>query len=62
MARSVTQAISEVGPEESTSVLREYLTHVPVVCPYVDVTPTSSLEAFAAEAPCHPVFRLSPVP
>ncbi len=60
--RSETLAISEVGPEEGASVLREYLTHVPAVRPYFDVTPASTLEAFATEAPRHPVFRLTPVP
>jgi hypothetical protein len=58
----VTLDISEVGPEESAPVLREYPTPVPVVRPYFDVTLASSLEVFAAEAPRHPVFRLSPVP
>ena len=38
--------------------LRDYLRKVRVVRPYFDVTPESPLEAFAAEASRHPVFRL----
>jgi hypothetical protein len=31
---------------------------VPITRPYFDVTPESSLDAFAAEASRHPVFEL----
>lgn len=48
----------EVGPQESATVLRTYLRHVPIVRPFFDVHPDSPLGAFAAEAPRHPVFRL----
>lgn len=50
----------EVRGEEAAPILREYLGKIRVVRPYFDVTPTSSLEAFAAEADHHPVFRLEP--
>jgi len=56
--RSETVAIEELGPAESAPVLRRYLAEVPIVRPFFDVTPDSPLEAFAAEAPRHPVFRI----
>ena len=51
--------VEEVGPEEAAPVLREYLRQTPIVKPYFDATADSPLEAFAAEAARHPVFRLS---
>ena len=51
--------VDEVGPEEAAPVLREYLRHTPIVKPYFDATADSPLEAFAAEAARHPVFRIS---
>lgn len=51
--------VEEVGPEEAAPVLREYLCHTPIVKAYFDATADSPLEAFAAEAARHPVFRLS---
>jgi deazaflavin-dependent oxidoreductase (nitroreductase family) len=51
--------VEEVGPEEAAPVLREYLRHTPLVKPYFDATRDSPLEAFAAEAARHPVFRVS---
>jgi deazaflavin-dependent oxidoreductase (nitroreductase family) len=51
--------VDEVGPEEAAPVLREYLRHTPIVKPYFDATKDSPLEAFAAEAARHPVFRVS---
>ena len=51
--------VDEVGREEAAPVLREYLRHTPIVKPYFDATTDSPLEAFAAEATRHPVFRVS---
>jgi deazaflavin-dependent oxidoreductase (nitroreductase family) len=53
--------VSEVGPQESAPVLREYLRQVSVVRPFFDVSPDSPLEAFVAEAGRHPVFRIEPL-
>lgn len=53
--------ISEVGSQESAPVLREYLRRVRTVRPFFDVSPDSPLEAFAAEAGRHPVFRIEPL-
>jgi deazaflavin-dependent oxidoreductase (nitroreductase family) len=53
-------AIEELGPDESAPILQEYLREVRIVQPFFDVRPDSPLEAFAAEAPRHPVFRLHP--
>jgi deazaflavin-dependent oxidoreductase (nitroreductase family) len=50
--------IEEVGPEEAAPVLRRYLRGTPIVKPYFDVARNAPLEAFAAEAARHPVFRL----
>jgi deazaflavin-dependent oxidoreductase (nitroreductase family) len=57
--RAETLRTDEVAPEEAAPVLREYLKGVPVARPYFEVTPDSPLEEFEAEAPRHPVFRLS---
>lgn len=53
-----TLQIVELPPEEAAPVLQRYVTEVPITRPYFDVTPSSDLAAFRAEAPRHPVFRL----
>ncbi|MGZ4411738.1 MAG: nitroreductase/quinone reductase family protein [Gaiellaceae bacterium] len=50
--------ISEVGPQESAPVLREYLRQARTVRSSFDASPDSPLEAFVAEAGRHPVFRI----
>ena len=57
--RSDTMRISELEPEEAAPVLRTYVQRVSVVRPYFDAAPDAPLDAFAAEAPRHPVFRLT---
>jgi len=56
--RSETVAVAEVEPEESAPVLRRYLAEVPITRPFFDAAPDANLEAFKAEAPQHPVFRI----
>ena len=56
--RTTRYRIQEVGPEEAAPVLREYLRTTPIVKPYFDADAGAPLEAFAAEAARHPVFRL----
>ena len=56
--RSETVAIVELGSEESAPVLKQYVTEVPITRPFFDAKPDSPLEAFVAEAPRHPVFRI----
>jgi deazaflavin-dependent oxidoreductase (nitroreductase family) len=51
-------AVVEVGPEEAGSVLRDYLRSTPVTKRFFDVRADSPLEAFVADAPHHPVFRI----
>jgi deazaflavin-dependent oxidoreductase (nitroreductase family) len=51
--------IEQATPEQSAPVLQRYLKAVPVVRPFFDVTPNSPLADFTAEAPRHPVFRLT---
>ncbi len=59
-ARKTTRhRVEEVGAEAAAPVLREYLRKTPVVKPYFDATADAPLEAFAAEAASHPVFRVS---
>lgn len=54
-----TVVVEELSPQEAAPVLREYLRMAGVVvAPFFDVTRDSPLEAFAAEADRHPVFRL----
>jgi deazaflavin-dependent oxidoreductase (nitroreductase family) len=58
-ARKTTRhAVEEVGPEEAAPVLREYLRTTPVVKRFFGVGRDDPLEAFVAEAPRHPVFRI----
>lgn len=57
--RSLAFQVEEVAPELAAPVLKRYLTSVRVVRPFFDVTPDSPLDAFVAEAPRHPVFRLT---
>jgi deazaflavin-dependent oxidoreductase (nitroreductase family) len=54
--------ITEVAPAEAAPVLRQYLRESAITRPYFDVTPQSSDEAIAAEAPRHPVFLLPGAP
>lgn len=49
--------IEEVGPDEAAPVLREYLRTTSIVKRYFDADVDAPLEAFAAEADRHPVFR-----
>jgi deazaflavin-dependent oxidoreductase (nitroreductase family) len=50
--------VEEVGPEEAAPVLRAYLGTTPVVQRFFGVDPDDPLDAFVAEAPKHPVFRV----
>jgi len=56
VGRSATR-FREVGPE-AVVVLHEYLRATPIVKSYFDAAADAPLEAFAAEALHHPVFRL----
>jgi deazaflavin-dependent oxidoreductase (nitroreductase family) len=52
-------AVTEVNDAEAGPVLRSYLRKAPVTRPFFDLKPSDPVEAFIAEAPRHPVFRLS---
>jgi deazaflavin-dependent oxidoreductase (nitroreductase family) len=58
--KTIAYDLEEVGPEEAAPVLRAYLRATPIVRPYFEARPDAPLEAFAAEAGAHPVFRLLP--
>lgn len=61
--RSERVKIVELGPKESAPVLRTYIKQVPIVRPFFDVAPASTLEAIETEASRHPVFQiLGPAP
>jgi len=51
--------IEEVSAELAAPILQRYIATIPIVRPYFDVTPSSPITEFIAEAPRHPVFRLS---
>ena len=53
--------LSEVGPQESAPVLRQYLRHAKTVRSSFVASPDSPLDAFVAEAGRHPVFRIESV-
>jgi deazaflavin-dependent oxidoreductase (nitroreductase family) len=53
-----TVSIVELGPAESALVLKRYVTEVPITRSFFDARPDSPVEAFEAEAPRHPVFRI----
>jgi deazaflavin-dependent oxidoreductase (nitroreductase family) len=59
--RQETLRVTELTPEDSVRVLRQYLREVPVTRTYFDVTADSTDEEIAAEAPRHPVFALIPL-
>jgi hypothetical protein len=57
--RRETVAIEEeLDPERSAPVLMRYIAEEPTTRRFFEVTSRSSLEAFAAEASRHPVFRI----
>jgi deazaflavin-dependent oxidoreductase (nitroreductase family) len=56
--RTDTLQIEELDPQEAAPVLREYVRKVAVTRPFFDADRDAPLEAFAAEAQRHPVFRL----
>lgn len=54
-------AVEELAPEEAVPVLRRYYELGRVTRPFFDVDLSAPFEAWAAEAPRHPVFRLRPL-
>jgi deazaflavin-dependent oxidoreductase (nitroreductase family) len=53
-----TLPITEVGPQESAPVLKRYAQEQRITRPWFDAAHDGPVEAFAAEAARHPVFRL----
>jgi deazaflavin-dependent oxidoreductase (nitroreductase family) len=58
-SRSETVRIIELAPAEAAPVLKKYVIDVPVVRAFFDVGPQSDIKDFIAEAPRHPVFRIT---
>jgi len=50
----------EIDPTEAGPILRRYVRQVAITRPYFDAKRNDPVEAFAAEANRHPVFRLKP--
>jgi deazaflavin-dependent oxidoreductase (nitroreductase family) len=50
--------VDELPPVDRAAVLRDYLRQVPFTRDFFDAGPDAPLEAFAAEAGRHPVFRV----
>jgi deazaflavin-dependent oxidoreductase (nitroreductase family) len=50
--------VDELPPGDRATVLRDYLRQVPFTRDFFDAEPGAPLEAFAAEADRHPVFRI----
>jgi deazaflavin-dependent oxidoreductase (nitroreductase family) len=57
--RSQVISVTELSAREAAPVLKQYLLQVRVVRPYFDVSKDAPLEAFEAEAPRHPVFKIT---
>jgi deazaflavin-dependent oxidoreductase (nitroreductase family) len=57
--RSETIGVTELHASEAAPILKHYLTRVVWVQPYFDAAKDASLEAFAREAPSHPVFQIA---
>jgi deazaflavin-dependent oxidoreductase (nitroreductase family) len=55
-----TMALEEADATTAAPVLQKYVADTPVTRPYFEVTEDSPLDAFIAEAPRHPVFRMTP--
>ena len=51
--------VAQVDQAEAGRVLHAYVRRYPVTRPFFDARARDSVEAFIAEAPRHPVFRLS---
>lgn len=57
--RSESIRVVELAPEEAAPILKHGLEAGPsMLRPYFDATAGSSLQEFAREAECHPVFRI----
>jgi deazaflavin-dependent oxidoreductase (nitroreductase family) len=54
--------VSELPAEERAPILREYVERVPVVAKFFAAGRGAPVEAYAADAARHPVFRLRPQP
>jgi deazaflavin-dependent oxidoreductase (nitroreductase family) len=59
-SRSERFAVAELPAAEAAPILREYLRTTPVTRPFFDASADAPLDAFAAEAGRHPVFRIAP--
>ena len=54
-------SVIELPAQEAAPILKQYLLNGAQVGPYFDATKNSPLEAFANEAPRHPVFQITPM-
>jgi hypothetical protein len=52
--------LAELDARDAAPILWRYAREVPITRPCFDAGPDSLVEAFAAEAARHPVFRINP--
>ena len=60
--RSELVSLIEAQPDEAGPVLKRYATDVAITRPFFDARPESPVTDFIAEAPRHPVFRITSRP
>lgn len=60
--KSETLLITELPPDKSVPVLKEYVTQYAITQPYFEVKSESPVEKFIKEASLHPVFKLDKAP
>ena len=58
--RAETVRLCEVDAQAAAPILKKYVQAVAIVRPYFEAEPNLPVEAFAAEAPAHPVFLIGP--
>ncbi|MBI1736297.1 MAG: nitroreductase family deazaflavin-dependent oxidoreductase [Candidatus Rokubacteria bacterium] len=58
--RSETVRLTELDARAAGPVLKRYATELAITRPFFDARPDAPVEAFVAEAPRHPVFRIHP--
>lgn len=59
--RSDQFTLTALDPAQGGPVLSRYVKLEPITRPYFNVPPGATEDAFEAEVPTHPVFRLTPV-
>jgi len=56
-----TYSVAPVQAKEGAEILKRYIALEPITRPYFDAGSSDPAEAFVADLPSHPVFRLTPI-